>query len=123
MSYHKCLAKSLPMFLEPGELVRTVVAPVFPFDPSVPFTGFGKLIASDTRAIVVTDRRILVARIAKNLPTGWVKGVERSAPRTTRLGDPSGKVWKCESLGAPLWVHKQHFSAIRMIDSRLELGI
>jgi hypothetical protein len=103
--------------LEPGEVVQAVVAPVLQYNPKVPFVGAGKMIASDTRAIVATNRRIFVARVAKNLPTGRVKGIERSLPRSTRLGEPSGKIWKCESLGEPLWVFKQNFAEVRMVDS------
>ena len=117
MSYQKWLKKSLPAFLEPGERVQAVVAPVLPFNPSVPFVGVGKMIASDTRAIIATDRRIMVARVAKNLPTGRVKGIERATPRSTKLGEPTGNIWKCEGLGEPLWVFKKDFPGIRAIDS------
>ncbi len=117
VSYYDMLAKSLRTFLGTGETAQIIVAPVLPFNPTVPLIGAAKMVVSDSRAIVVTSERILVVQVAKNNPSGKVRSIVRSLPRSTRLGEPTGRIWKCESLGDPLWVYKKDFASIRKIDA------
>lgn len=67
------------------------------------------------RAIVATDRRIIVFRTSRWRWTKF-KGVERTLPRSTRIGEPIGLNWKTETLGEPLWINKRFHKDVRAID-------
>ena len=67
------------------------------------------------RVVVVTDQRILVCRSGR-FRTTPVNEVLAELPRTTRIGEPSGLWWKCETLGAKLYVHRRYHKDVRTAD-------
>jgi hypothetical protein len=68
------------------------------------------------RVIVVTDRRIIVAKSGRMTMTP-VKEVLRELPRNTKIGPASGLWFKCESLGEKLYIHKRFHKDVAAADS------
>ena len=98
--------------LKPGETVQVV----FCAQTVSTRSAWKIMISNGYRVVVVTDRRILVCRAGRLRP-GTVKGVERELPRTTRLGEPTGLWWPCDSLGGRLYVHRRFHKDVRTADA------
>lgn len=68
------------------------------------------------RAVVVTDRRILIFRTGR-FRIFRVRGILTELPRATEIGEPSGVWWRCETLGPePLYVGSVHHDDVRDAD-------
>lgn len=102
-------------FLEPGEQVQVafaaqthsqwiILAGLLPF-----------LLLNKYRAIVVTDRRILVIDSGRWAATAC-KTVIRSLPRATLIGPAAGLWYKFSSLGETLRVHMRFHRDIGIAD-------
>ena len=100
--------------LQPGETVQVV----FCAQTVSARSAWKIIISKGYRVVVVTNRRILVCRAGRLRP-GNVKGVERELPRTTRLGEPNGLWWPCDSLGGRLYVHRRFHKDVRTADAEL----
>jgi hypothetical protein len=104
--------------LEPGEQVQAVFA-ASAANPMWSLLSYWIIIAKDAyRAIVVTDRRIIVFRTSRLRFTKY-KRIERTLPRSTPIGEPSGLNWRCESLGESLWIHKRFHKDVRQADAAI----
>ena len=112
MAWLDAAERSIPLYLEPDENVH-LISIALGFSP----INTVKMVFSETRGVVTTDRRLLVVRTAKNTPTGRVKGILSEHPRTLDLGTPSGRGWvRCDAFGAPLWFPRRGFEQlVRML--------
>ena len=116
MALRDSMRDSAAEYLQPGETVQAVFAGQ---TTSAYFAliSFWIIILSDSyRAIVVTDRRILVCQAGRMSQTK-IKGVIRELPRSTRIGPPSGLWYKSDTLGEKIYFHKRFHSDITRADS------
>jgi hypothetical protein len=106
-------------YLQPGEVIQDA----FAGQAASPFWSLLSywivIIKNAYRAVVVTDRRIIVFQSSR-----WgysnIKSVKRELPRATRLGPPQGTVWyKTEVLGELLYIHRRFFKDIEAADAKL----
>ena len=75
------------------------------------------LIRNAYRVVIVTDRRILVARSGR-LRTTPVKEILHEVSRQTRIGPPTGAVWyHTDALGEKLYIHRRWFKDIEAADA------
>lgn len=102
-------------FLQEGEVVQTAFG-AMGTNPMWSLLSYWIIIAKDAnRAVVVTDRRIILAKTSR---ARWSKFKEIVAevPRSTKLGEPSGMNWKNETFGQPIWIHKRFHKDVREAD-------
>ena len=66
----------------------------------------------------MTDRRILVGESGK-LTATKINRIAAEGSRATRIGPASGLWFKCEALGAPMYVNKRFHQDIALADSFL----
>jgi hypothetical protein len=105
-------ASALP-FIRPGE---TVLA-AFRAQAVSPYSGWAALLNA-YRIVVVTDRRILVCKAGAFRPA-LGRGIARELPRETRIGEPRGFWWRCDSLGERLYIHRQFHDEVGKADYEL----
>jgi hypothetical protein len=79
------------------------------------------IIKNAYRVVVVTDKRILVCGSGR-FRTTPVNGVIRELPRTTKIGQPEGLWWKCETLGEKLYINKRFHKDVREADGLAPIG-
>lgn len=111
----KMTANAQP-YLQPGETVQAVYGAqtVSPYWAMI--TGWILIIANCYRVVIVTDRRILVARSGRLRGTP-VNEILRELPRGTRIGPTRGIWWRSESLGERLYTHKRFHKDVNAADS------
>lgn len=106
-------------YLQPGEVVQQA----FAAQAASPFWSLLSywiiVIKNAYRAVVVTDRRIIVFQSSR-----WafssIKSVKLELPRATRIGPAQGTVWyKSETLGEMLYIHRRFFKDIEAADAAL----
>jgi hypothetical protein len=98
MAIRDTLRVNAAHLLKPGEVIQAV------FSATMTSPWFGPLVwISGYRAIVVTDRRILVCRSGR-FTDGPVGNVIRKLPRNTRIGPAKGIWFRCEALGERLYI-------------------
>jgi hypothetical protein len=118
MAIRDKMAANAAPFLQPGETIQAV----FPGQTTSAYMAvisYWIIILSDSyRAIVVTDRRILVCQAGRTNQTK-IKGVIRELPRSTRIGPPSGLWYKADALGEKIYFHKRFHSDISRADSAI----
>jgi hypothetical protein len=68
------------------------------------------------RVVIVTDRRILVAR-AGRLSMTQVNEILRELPRSTHIGPPTGLWFKTDRLGETLYINRRFFKDIEAADA------
>ncbi len=105
-------------FLDPGEQIRQVFA-------GQKISGWWGLLTwlivfwNRYYIVAVTDRRIAILDSGK-----WSfaspKSLLGSVARTTRIGEPGGLWWKCESLGLPMWIAKRFHHDVAAADAALD---
>ncbi len=67
------------------------------------------------RVVIVTDRRIVVARSGRFTQTP-IAGVLRVLPRSTRIGPATGLWFRTESLGERLYIHRRWHKDVAAAD-------
>jgi len=75
---------------------------------------------NDFRAVLVTDRRILVLACGK-WGMGTPRSIVRELPRNIRIGPASGLWWKSESLGEKLYIHNRFHKDVAAADAAIGL--
>lgn len=112
------LRRNAQPFLQPGEEIQALIE-AWTFNPHLallymPVMYLGK----PFRAIVVTDRRILVFRVGGFHPSRL--SVFDEFPRNTALGPASGRVYfRTTALGRPLYIFPAFFDEIAAADAAL----
>jgi hypothetical protein len=107
-------------FLQPGEPVQAVAG-------AQTLSGWWGALSSlvffwnNYRAVIVTDRRILVLACGK-FRMGSPKSVVREVPRMTKIGPPHGLWYKTSALGEKLYFHKRFHKDIEMADQIVGLA-
>ena len=115
MAIRDKLAEQAAPHLEPGEQVQHAFA-AQAVSPYWAILSFWVIIAKDAyRAVVATDRRLIVFRTSRWRFTKF-KTVERTYPRSNRIGEPTGVNWKNDALGETLWIHRRFHKDVRAID-------
>lgn len=103
--------------LQPGEQVQAVFAAQTTSQWLILLGYIIFFIANSYRCVVVTDRRIVVFDSGK-LSQASPKTIVAEAPRSTRLGPPSG-LWHTVSIGGEdLKVHKRFHKDIEQADAQ-----
>jgi len=102
-------------FLDPGEQVQAVAG-------GQTVSGWWGVLSNlmyfwnHYRAVIVTDKRILVLDSGK-LRMGVPKSVVREVPRNTKIGPAKGLWYKTSALGEKLYFHKRFHKDIETADS------
>ena len=111
------IAANVQSHLSPGEQIQAVI-------PAQTFSGWWAalswlivLFKNSYRAVVATDRRILVFDTGK-MTMGTPKRLLRELPRATRIGPASGLWYKTEALGEKLYVHKRFHKDVAAADGQ-----
>lgn len=110
----KMRANAAP-YLEPGEQIVAV------FGAQTTSAWFALIsywiivLRNSYRVVVVTDRRILLARSGR-FSTTPVKEIVRELPRQTRIGPPSGLWYKTDALGEVLYIAKRFHKDVTAAD-------
>jgi hypothetical protein len=104
--------------LQPGETVQAVFCAQTTHQYYAFLSTLIIILSDAYRAVVVTDRRILVCRSGR-IRISPVKGVLTELPRTTRIGPPGGLWWRCDTLGERVYVHKRFHKDITAADAVL----
>ena len=103
-------------FLQPGEQMQAVFA-AQTFSQYWAIFGFVIMMFKNAyRAVVVTDKRIIVFNTGKFSQTN-VKSVVRELPRATRIGPAHGLWYRTEALGERLYIHTRFTKDIAAADA------
>jgi hypothetical protein len=107
--------------LQPGETVQTAFG-AMGASPYWSLLSYWIVVVKDAnRAVVATDRRILLFRTSRMRWTTF-KRLEAEVPRATLLGEPSGMNWKCSAFGQTIWVNKRFHKDVRETDAQAAAG-
>jgi hypothetical protein len=109
--------ESVQRFLEPGEEVQAIFGAQTGPSPYFLFLAYIFVFWFKYFLVVVTDRRILLAR-ASIWRTTQAQEVVATYPRETRLGPVSGLWGKIELGGNRYWVHKRFHSDVAAADAK-----
>jgi hypothetical protein len=121
MAIRDSLRANAQPLLQPGETIQAVFS-AQTTSQWVALVSFWIIIFRDAyRAVIVTDRRIIVAKSGR-LRTTPVNEVLRELPRATRIGPASGLWHKTEALGERLYVHKRFHKDIAAADAAVGAG-
>jgi hypothetical protein len=102
--------------LQPGEVVQAVFA-AQTTSQWFALLSYWIIIAKNAyRVVIVTDRRILVAKSGRFRVTP-VKEVVEELPRTTMIGPASGLWYQCHTLGERLYIHKRFHKDVAAADA------
>lgn len=110
----KIIANS-QQFLEPGEQVQAAFAAQTFSQYWAVLSWLIVLFKNSYRAVLVTDRRILVLNTGK-FSMGTPKDVVRTLPRSTKIGPVSGLWATTTSLGEKLYIAKRFHKDIDIAD-------
>ena len=113
----KMRANAAPL-LQPGETIQAVFAAQTVSAYFALISIWIIIFSNAYRVVVVTDRRIMVCRSGRFTITP-VKSIETEVPRATRIGDPSGLWWPCDTLGRRLYIHRRYHKDVREADAAL----
>lgn len=102
--------------LQPGETIQSVFCAQTTSQYFALISYWIILLSNAYRVVVVTDRRILVCSSGRLRMTP-VNEVLRELPRRTRIGQPSGLWWRCESLGERLYINKRFHKDVNAADA------
>jgi hypothetical protein len=116
MAIRDTMAKNAEPFLQPGEQIQAV----FPAQTTSAYMALISiwiiLLKNAYRVVVVTDRRIIVAKSGRFRMTP-VKSIDRELPRSTIIGPTSGLWYRCENLGSKLYINKRFHKDVDVADS------
>jgi hypothetical protein len=102
--------------LHPGETIQSVFCAQTTSQYFALISVWIILLTNAYRVVVVTDRRILVCSSGRMRMTP-VKEILREFPRNTRIGQPSGLWWRCDSLGERLYINKRFHKDVNAADA------
>lgn len=103
-------------FLQEGEQVQTAFG-AMGTSPYWSLLSYWIIIVKDSnRAVVATDRRIILAKTSRLRWTKF-KEIVAEVPRSTKLGEPSGLNWKTDALGPTIWINKRFHKDVRDVDA------
>lgn len=115
MAIRDQMAANAAPFLKPDEKIQAVFG-AQTVSQYLSLISYWIIIAKNAyRVVVVTDQRILICRSGR-FRTTPVNEVLAELPRTTRIGEPHGLWWKCETLGEKLYVNKRFHKDVRAAD-------
>ena len=118
MAIRDQIAANAAPFLKPDEKVQAVFG-AQTVSQYLSLISYWIIIMKNAyRVVVVTDQRILVCRSGR-FRTTPVNEVLAELPRTTRIGEPQGLWWKCETLGPKLYVHRRYHKDVRAADESM----
>ena len=106
-------------FLQQGEQVQAVIG-------GQTLNGWWGALATlayfwnNFRAVLVTDRRILVLDCGK-LKMGKPRSIVRELPRRTKIGPATGLWWKSTSFGEKLYIPKRFHKDVAAADAAIGL--
>ena len=118
MAIRDKMRRNSESLLQPGEQVQAVFGAQTASNYLMMLGVLPFLLVNQYRVVVVTDRRILVARSGR-LTTTPVRDVLRELPRKTKIGPTSGIWWMSSSLGEPLRVHKRFHKDVDAADAAI----
>ena len=102
--------------LQPGETIESIFCAQTTSQYFALISVWIIIFTNAYRVVVVTDRRILVCSSGRFTMTP-VKEILRELPRQTKIGNPSGLWWRCDSLGERLYVHKRFHKDVNAADA------
>jgi hypothetical protein len=102
--------------LQPGETIQSVFCAQTTSQYFALISYWIILLSNAYRVVVVTDRRILVCKSGRLRMTP-VNDILRELPRGTRIGQPSGLWWRCETLGERLYINKRFHKDVNAADA------
>ncbi|MCU1486111.1 MAG: hypothetical protein JWN67_2857 [Actinomycetia bacterium] len=105
--------------LEPGETIQSVFGAQRTSGWFALLSIWIIVITSAYRVIVVTDRRIIVARSGR-FRTTPVKGVLTEKPRNTLIGPAHGVWYKTDALGETLYINKRFHKDVAAADALVD---
>jgi hypothetical protein len=118
MAIRDQMAANAAPFLKPDETVQAVFGGQTTSQYFILISYWIIVATNAYRVVVVTNQRILVCRSGR-LRTSPVNEVLAELPRSTRIGEPHGMWWKCETLGPKLYIHKRFHKDVRAADALL----
>jgi hypothetical protein len=118
MALRDKLRQNAAPLLQPGETIQAVFCGQTVSAYFALISYWIIVFANAYRVVVVTDRRILVCRSGRFRITP-VKAIERELPRGTRIGEPAGLWWPCDSLGRRLYIHRRFHKDVTAADAAL----
>jgi hypothetical protein len=106
------------VYLQPGEVIEQVFS-AQSVSQYFALLSLWIIVAKNAyRAIVVTDRRIIVLQAGRFRLT-TIKSMLRELPRETKMGPPSGLWYRFDSLGERLYAHRRFQKDITSADAAL----
>ena len=118
MALRDKLRSNAAHLLQPGETIQAVFCAQTVSAYFALISYWIIILSNAYRVVVVTDRRIMVCRSGRFTITP-VKSVENEVPRSTRIGEPSGLWWPCDTLGQKLYIHRRFHKDVREADAAL----
>ena len=103
-------------FLQPGEQIESIFAAQTTSAWFALISYWIIVLRNSYRVVIVTDRRILLARSGRFTITP-VKEIVREVPRATQFGPPSGLWFKTEALGETLYIAKRFHKDVIAADA------
>jgi hypothetical protein len=114
------IQKNAGKLLEPGETIQAVFNVQTGPNPNYAFVSSLVAFFAKYFNVIVTDRRILLAK-ASMWRRSAIRDVVQTPPRETRLGPFSGRLWsKLELGGNRYWVHRRFRKDVEAADAQLE---
>jgi hypothetical protein len=115
MAIRDTIRTNAARLLQPGEIVQAVI-PAQTKSPWLALISYWIIIFTNAyRVIVVTDRRIVVCSSGRFRMTP-VNEVLQEFPRATLIGPTTGLWYRCDRLGAPLYINKRFHKDVRTAD-------
>lgn len=116
MALRETIRKNAEKFLEPGESIQAVI-PAQTTSAYLALISYWIIILSNAyRAIVVTDRRILVCQSGR-FRLSPVKKVLHQVPRSTVIGPAKGLWYRSDNLGERLYINKRFHKDVLAADT------
>jgi hypothetical protein len=118
MAIRDKLAKAAAPHLRPGETIQASFV-AQRGNPSWFLLSYWIIVVKGYYAVVATDQRILVFRTS-GFSTSKFKSLHTELPRSTTLGEPSGKVnYRLSLAGENVWVHRRFWNDVRAVDAAI----
>lgn len=110
------IQESAAPYLQPGEVIKEAFA-AQSASPYWSLLSWIIIVAQNAfRAIVVTDRRIIVFQSSR-MAFSNIKSVKRELPLRTQIGPVSGLWSKTTTLGEPLYIARRFYKDVNAADA------